>query len=304
MNVQQLKVFVEVMRRETLQEAADQLGLTQPTVSFHLRKLEESLSVQLFRKQARKLIRSEAADELLPYARRVVSLMEEAAGRMRARAEQGHHRLRLGASYTPATYFLPPFLAEYKRLHPDTDLLLTVKKAGTTLSLLRNHEIDAAIVSLPDEPEKGLHIVPLLEDELQLVMNPRHPLAAADKLTVSQLEGESFLLHEQGSTSRQLAEEWAAYAGLSFRSVMELGAIETIKETLKFNSGIGILPLRSVLKETAAGELIRRPLPGEGYSNRRHICLAFRDEPIYAAHIRSFIDFIRSASGAGGSQDG
>lgn len=297
MNLQQLKVFLEFMRRETLQEAADQLGLTQPTVSFHLRKLEESLGIQLFRKQSRKLIRTEAAEELLPYARRVVSLMEEASERMQARAMHARSRLKLGASYTPATYFLPPFLAEYKRGHPDTDLLLTVKKADTILSLLRHHEIDAAIVSLPNEPEKGLQIVPLLEDELQLVMNPRHPLASAAALGADQLVGEIFLLHEQGSTSRQLAEEWAAYIGLQFHSVMELGAIETIKETLKFNSGIGVLPLRSVLKETAAGELTRRPLPGEGYVNRRHICLAYRDEPIYAAHIRSFIDFIRNSGG-------
>lgn len=297
MNLQQLKVFLEFMRRETLQEAADQLGLTQPTVSFHLRKLEESLGIQLFRKQSRKLFRTEAAEELLPYARRVVSLMEEASERMQARAMHARSRLKLGASYTPATYFLPPFLADYKRGHPDTDLLLTVKKADTILSLLRHHEIDAAIVSLPNEPEKGLQIVPLLEDELQLVMNPRHPLASAAALGADQLEGEIFLLHEQGSTSRQLAEEWAAYIGLQFHSVMELGAIETIKETLKFNSGIGVLPLRSVLKETATGELTRRPLPGEGYVNRRHICLAYRDEPIYAAHIRSFIDFIRNSGG-------
>ncbi|KUP24840.1 LysR family transcriptional regulator substrate-binding protein [Paenibacillus sp. DMB5] len=86
------------------------------------------------------------------------------------------------------------------------------------------------------------------------------------------------------SSERQLAEEWAAYAGVQFQSVMELGAIETIKETLKFNSGIGVLPLRSVLKETAAGELIRRPLPGDGYVNRRYICLVYRDEPVYASY--------------------
>lgn len=297
MNVQQLKVFVEVMRRETLQEAAETLELTQPTVSFHLRKLEESLGTPLFRKQSRKLIRTEAAEELLPYARRVVSLMEEAAERMRARALNTHSRLKLGASYTPATYYLPPFLADYRQLQPDTDLQLTVKKAETVLSLLRQHEIDAAVISLPDEPLKGLQVLPLIEDELQLVMKPGHPLAEAEPLTAEQLQGETFLLHEQGSTSRQLAEEWAAYAGVQFQSVMELGAIETIKETLKFNSGIGVLPLRSVLKETAAGELIRRPLPGDGYLNRRHICLVYRDEPIYARHIRDFIEYIRGIAG-------
>ncbi|MNB79221.1 hypothetical protein D3C75_259510 [compost metagenome] len=83
----------------------------------------------------------EAAEELLPYACRFIALMDEATERIQSRNGRQHIKLRLGASYTPATYFL-----------------------------LRHYEIDVTIVSLPNEQEKGLHIIPLIEDELQLMI--------------------------------------------------------------------------------------------------------------------------------------
>ncbi|MFB5675224.1 LysR family transcriptional regulator [Paenibacillus terreus] len=296
MNVQQLKVFVEVMKRGTLQGGAEHLGLKQPTVSFHLRKLEEELGVELFRKHSRNLRPTKAAEELLPYARHILSLMDEAAERMSMHAAQTGIKLKLGASYTPATYYLPPYLAEFRHRYPSVQLLLNVKKAESMLHLLRNYEIDVAIVSLPQDEEKGLCVIPLLEDELQLVMSPQHPLANMEHLTADDLQEETFLLHESGTTSRRLAEEWASTIGLEFRSTMELGAIETIKESLKYSMGIGVLPLRSVLRETTAGELVKRSLPGGGYSNRRYICLVYRDEPIYSQHTKMFIDYMQAAA--------
>ncbi len=292
MNVQQLHVFMEVGSGRTLAEAAERLGLKQPTVSFHLRKLEEELGVELFRKHSRSLFPTDAAMELLPYAKRIVFLMDEARLAMSERREKGEGRLRLGASYTPATYVLPPYLAAFREFSPKVSQMLVVKQAAGILALLRNYELDVAIVSLPDRPQPRLIVQKLMEDELQLLLSPQHPLAATAELAVGQLEGETFLLHESGSTSRTLADEWAQRVGLSWASVMELGAIETIKEALKCNMGLGVLPGRSVLREVGNGELVMRELPG--YRNERYICLVYRDEEQLSPHVRSFIEFIRS----------
>ncbi|OMF28083.1 LysR family transcriptional regulator [Paenibacillus sp. FSL H8-0548] len=291
MNVQQLHVFMEVCGGRTLAEAAGKLGLKQPTISFHLKKLEEELGVELFRKQSRSLQPSEAALELLPYARRIVFLMEEARLAMLERRELGEGRLRLGASYTPATYVLPPHFAAYRQLNKGVSLMLTVKQAGAVLAMLRSNEIDVGIVSLGDAVEDGLIIQPLIEDELKLLLAPEHPLADYAQIEVEQLREETFLLHEVGSTSRTLSDEWASKVGLQWGSVMELGAIETIKEALKCNMGIGILPRRSVIREVEAGELVLCDLPE--YINRRHICLAYRNEEQLSPHVRSFIEFVR-----------
>ncbi|QHW32509.1 LysR family transcriptional regulator [Paenibacillus rhizovicinus] len=290
MNVQQLRVFVEVCGSETLQEAAEKLGLKQPTVSFHLRKLEEELGVKLFHKPARSLFPTENAADLLPYARRIVALMEDVEAMMEERREQGEGKLKLGASYTPATYFLPPHMAAFGNLHPRVRIQLSVKKADSLLDMLRKYEIDAAVVSLPSDRLEGLVMEKLMEDELKLLLSPAHPLAQCEMMTAANLQPQTFLLHEAGSTSRKLTDEWAAAIGLRWQSFMELGAIETIKEAVKCNIGIGVLPKRSVIREATSGELIMRDLPQ--HENRRHICLVYRREEQIARQVRAFIAFL------------
>lgn len=294
MNVQQLKVFLSVCTGSTLLETADKLELKQPTVSFHLRKLEETLGVELWHKHYRGFRPTEIAGELLPYARKIVALVEEAEARMLEIRDKSAGKLRIGASHTPATYLIPPYLAQFRKDNPDMRLLLTVKKAASVLELLTLHELDAAIVSLPESAEKeGLAVHRLVEDELRLFLSPEHPLAAMEKVAVDQLRGETFLLHEQGTTSRQLTDEWGKRVGLPFINAMELGAIETIKEGLKCNMGVGVLPWRSAARDAEAGYLVQKALPD--YRNNRYICLVHREEELLSPQLRLFIAFIKNA---------
>ncbi|AJY75090.1 LysR family transcriptional regulator [Paenibacillus beijingensis] len=297
MNIQQLRVFVQAVRCSTLTEVAAQLQLKQPTVSFHLKKLEEELGVELFRKQLRYLQLTEAGKELLPYARRIYALMDEAERLMKEHREQGRGLLKIGASYTPATYFMPPYLSDFQVQFPLVTPTLTVKQAGSILTLLTEYEVDVAVVSLPDTVKDGLRLVPLVQDELKLLLPPGHPLSEKESLTIADLSKEPFLVHEHGSTSRELSEDWARENGLAWNIRMELGAIETIKESVKHGIGIGILPLRSVMKEIERGELIMRDLPGR--VNRRYICLAYRNEDVMPNQVQNFIRFMKSRCSGG-----
>lgn len=296
MNMQQLHVLQEIGDGKTLLEIAGKLDLKQPTVSFHLRKLEEALGLALVYKNARKLRLTEAAVELLPYVRRIVSLSLELEELAMKRRTAGGGKLRLGASYTPATYLMPPYFAEFQKKHPHIQLRLAVKKAETVLGMLRNYEIEAAIVSLSEAEEPGLIVKPLLQDELKLLMSPAHRLAGRpEPIRIDDLRQETFLLHEPGSTSRRLTDIWAEESGLRFESAMELGAIETMKEAVKCNIGLAVLPKRSVMRETASGELVQRDLPL--YRNRRHICFVCRDEELLSTNVRLFAEFVEGAFG-------
>ncbi|MNW50235.1 HTH-type transcriptional activator CmpR [compost metagenome] len=291
-NIQQLKVLQEIGSGKTLAETAEKLGLKQPTESFHLHKLEEELGLTLTRKTSRKLRPTEAATDLLPYVRRIVALTAEMEERAAEHRDGNSVKLRLGASYTPATYFMPPYFAGFQKLYPQIQLQLSVKKAEAVLAMLRGYEIEAAIVSLPESREEDLTVVPLVTDELMLVFSPNHPLASKKQVRVEDLRGETFLLHEPGSTSRRLTEEWAEQVGLRFDFAMELGAIETMKEAVKCNIGIAVLPRRSIARETLTGELRQLELPG--YLNRRRICLVYREEKTLSAAARKFNQYMSS----------
>jgi len=295
MNVQQLRVFRQAAACRTMTEAAEALGLSQPTVSFHLRKLEEALGVELLRRKSGRIVLTDAGEELLPYARKISVLFENAQQLMKEYKELGRGKLRIGASYTPATYFLPAYLAEFQQRFPRTVPLLTVKQAGEALGLLRGCEIDVAVVSLPEQPASDLVVVKLADDDLKLVAPPFHPLASKAQVALDDLRQEAFLVHEPGSTSRELSEQWALENGLRWNVRMELGGIETIKEAVKHGMGVGILPWRSVMKEAAEGTLAMRDLPGR--VRKRTISLAYRKEDELVPQAAQFISFLRAKLG-------
>lgn len=294
MNPQQLRIFMQAADGRSLTEVAATLGLKQPTVTFHLQKLEQSAGISLFRKQAGRVRLTDAGEALLPYAAKISALLDEASQLMADYREQGRGRLKIGASYTPATYFLPAYLAEFQMQYPLALPTLTVKQAGDALALLESFEVDVAVVSLSEEPYPELNVIPLGEDPLTLAFAPFHPLVSG-KIGIEDLQGQPFLVHEGGSTSRRLSERWAADNGLSWQIRMELGAIETIKEAVKHGMGIGILPRRSARREELSGELVLRELPGK--VSVRRICLVYRKEDIPVRQAAAFIDFMRGKLG-------
>ncbi|WP_272945284.1 LysR family transcriptional regulator [Paenibacillus gorillae] len=289
--MQQLRVFVQAARLSTLTEVATELDLKQPTVSFHLKKLEEDLGLSLFHKQLRQFQLTDAGQTLLPYAKRICALMDESSRLMKEHREKGRGQLKIGASYTPATYFLPPYLAAFQSGYENVVPLLTVKHAGAVMTLLREYQIDVAVVSLLHTDVEGLETIPLTEDELKLALPKTHPLASQAAISVDDLKGQAFLLHEHGSTTRELADSWAKDNGLQWTIGMELGAIETIKESVKHGIGVGILPWRSAMKEAAAGEIVLLDLPGQ--VKQRQICLVYRKEDVMAYQVRTFIQFMK-----------
>lgn len=294
MNPQQLRIFMQAAEGRSLTETASALGLKQPTVSFHMQKLEQSAGVSLFRKQGGRMRLTDAGEALLPYASKISALLDEAEQLMSDYREQGRGKLKIGASYTPATYFLPAYLAEFQMQYPLALPTLTVKQAGDAIALLQSYEIDVAVVSLAEEPYADLDVIPLSEDPLTLALAPFHPLAAGE-IGIEDLQGQPFLVHEPGSTSRSLSERWAADNGLRWQIRMELGAIETIKEAVKHGMGIGILPRRSVRREEISGELALRDLPGK--VSVRRICLVYRKEDVPVRQAAAFIAFMRGKLG-------
>lgn len=169
------------------------------------------------------------------------------------------------------------------------EVSISVNRAQKSIELLRNYEIDLAVVSLRNFSIEGLNIQPLVEDKLLLVYSPMSRLASLSEIRIEDLAKETFLLHEQGSTSRTVTNEWAEQVGFQLHHSMELGAIETIKEGVKANMGVGVLPEKSVQRELEAGELLASPLPN--YEYRRCICLVYRNEDNMSEQVRNFIWF-------------
>ena len=175
MEVRDLEVFLAVSARLNFTRAAEDVHLSQPSVSVRIRELERELGVKLFEQLGKRVTLTEAGRLLEPHARRVVAAMDDA--RHAVEELQGLERglVLLGASTTPGTYLVPAIIARFKTDHPQIEIRLSVKDTRRVEEGVLANDFDFGFV--------GGHLVsgeveatPWIIDEIQLVVSPNHTL--------------------------------------------------------------------------------------------------------------------------------
>ncbi len=263
MNLQQLKSFVLAVELQKLYLVAQKLDITQPTVTFHLNKLQEELGVALFHTKSYHVIRlTEAGRAFYHYASQISALSSEAESAMDG--YRGFHagKLSIGSTHTPATYLLPSLLGELKRSYPRLSILLDVRPASFILEKIKQYELDLGIISQTSIDDPDLAALPLTRDDLVLIFDPEHPLAGLADLSPGRLAEYPFVSHEQGSISRRLIDDWAAANGAALAATMEVSGSEALKAAVMHRIGFGMIAEACVQTELAEGKLLSRRIPG------------------------------------------
>lgn len=251
MELTPLRYFVAIARAGHITRAAQSLGVTQPALSASLQRLEAEVGAPLVHRTGKGVELTDAGRAFLVHAEETLRAAD-AAGRA-VREVMGLERgsIRVGGGATAVAYLLPPVVSALRRRHEG--LRFFVREGGSTdvAKAVSSGELDLGIVTLPVAiPEAdGLVRVPLVEDELRLIVPPRHRMAApkrsdqrARKGTTEfrwkDLEGEPFVAFEAGTAVRGVVDRAAAAAGVRLNVVMELRSIESIKSMV--DAGIGV----------------------------------------------------------------
>ncbi|MEK8128201.1 LysR family transcriptional regulator [Paenibacillus filicis] len=262
MNLQQLKVFVLAVDLQKLYLVAEKLQITQPTVTFHLNKLQDELGVSLFQTKSYHVIRlTEAGKALYHYALQMNILSAEIASQMDEHKGMKSGRLSIGSTHTPATYMIPQLLQEWKQSYPQLRLFLDVRPASYILEQLKSFELDIGIISHTHMEDPDLICERLIKDDLVIILPAGHPLALTDELTPAKLAAYPCVSHEDGSISRKLVEEWAVQQEITLDIAMEVSGSEALKAAVFHGLGFGMVSESSVKEEEQAGRLVVRPIP-------------------------------------------
>lgn len=263
MNLQQLRVFVHAVQLQKLYLVADKLGITQPTVTFHLNKLQEDVGVALFHTKSYHVIRlTDAGQALYHYALQISNMSSEIASLMEEYRDVQVGRLSIGSTHTPATYMLPPYLAELKNKYPRLSIMLDVKPAPHIIEKIKRFELDVGIMSQTKVDDPELVSEMLVKDDLVIVLYPDHPLERVKSLTPDRLAQHPFVSHEAGSISRKLIDQWMERHGLSLDISIEVSGSEALKAAVVHRIGFAIASETSVQPDVREGKLTIRPIPG------------------------------------------
>jgi len=287
----QLQVFESIARLENFTRAAEELFLTQPTVSMQIKKLEECIGSPLFEHIGKKVYLTAIGHELYLYAREILETL--AHFEMQASDLQGMKtgQLRL-AVVTTAKYYAPRMLGIFCQKYPDIEVSLKVTNRERLLERLNQNEDDLYIIGRPPQNTES-HFVPLIENPLVVIASRDHPLSKINRtLTFNDIAREQFIIRERGSGTRRAIEKYFTSQGRDIHIQMELGSNEAIKHAVASGLGISILSRHTLSLGIQSGPLVE--LNVEGFPILSHWYIGHAVGKRLSVVAKTFLEFITS----------
>ncbi len=242
MTLQQLEYIVAVCRMRHFARAAEQCGVTQPTLSAMVQKLEAELGLKLFERSSQQVTPTRIGLRVVEQAEEVLA----AAARVKELVDEERHSLagtfRLGVLPTIAPYLLPRFFPRLRKEHPETDLRVTELKTADICRALREGTLDAAVlVSLPDMED--YEQVPLYYEQFIVYVSREDPLFACRSVRTTDLEDEQLWLLDEGHCFRdQLVKFCRLKSAREAQEAYTLGSIETFMRMVEGGQGVTFIP--------------------------------------------------------------
>ena len=259
LDTRQLRAFVTLARRGSFTLAAKELHLSQSAVSHSMKALETDVGCRLFDRLGKKVLLTQAGEQLLEHAEKIIREMIAARDALTHLSRWGKTRLRIGASTTACQYILPNVLREFQKQYPQANVFVEPSDTPDAMELLRANAIDIAL-ALEPKRDDDFEFHPLFSDEMHFVMAPSHPWAEAGRVTREEILKQRYVLYHKTSYTYQLVEEYFRAEDMVLNTVMHLGSMEAIKEMVKLGLGVSILTPWIVRAEIEAGTLVSLPL--------------------------------------------
>ncbi len=258
--LQQFRLFEAVARHHSYTRAAEELCLTQPAVHIQVKRLEESMGLPLIEVVGKKILLTRAGEEVYAVALAMRSQLNALASSLTEIKGKVAGPLHIGV-VTTAQFFTPHFLGLFLKEYPDVRPSLKVANREQIIERLAANEDDLVIMGqVPENIDLSVH--PFMDNLLEPIAHPGHPLAGRRDIPLETFAEERFLMRESGSGTRSAAERLFAQQGLKPSIYMELGSSESIKQAVIAGLGVSVQSTSTLTLERETGRIVTLDVVG------------------------------------------
>lgn len=292
MELRQLQSLVAVVKYRSFTKAAEMLYISQPTISTHIRMLEEELEYRLIIRNTKSIQVTPRGMELYECACKMLALKD---GLMQRWAEENQKVIRLGASTIPADYILPEVLPVFREKAPDVQFHISQSDSRKILEGIKNGRYSLGMIGMEADVEE-IAFVPFYRDEMVMITPYEERfrrLEGKEDELFEMILHEPVIMREQGSGSKKCME--AYFESMNIREkelqvVAKLNEQESIKKLVAGGFGISFISRKAVEEDAQAGKLQIFSLPG--YPAVRNLYLAYRKDYVLKNYVAQFMEFM------------
>jgi DNA-binding transcriptional LysR family regulator len=291
MELDQLRLLVDLVRTGSFTKVAEQNYITQPAVSSRIRKLEDELGTKLVERTTRKVIVTEEGRIFFNYAKEILRQIDEVKTLLVERQDRTVGAVRLATIHSIGLHELPAYLKLFINRYPQVNIHIEYQSAENVYHMVAEGEADLGIVAYP-EARPNLVIVPFFQDELVVICNEKHSFADRETVRLQDLNECSFIAFAQGIPTRRAIDAVLRRHGIRINIRMQCDNIEILKKMVEVGLGASIVPAFSVQQEVRLGAL--KSLVISNYSMKRPLAIVHRKGKSLSRAVQAFLELLVS----------
>ena len=289
MQIENFKIFADLVETKSFSKAAKLNGITQSAVSQQARSMERHFKTLMIDRSQKQFNLTREGQRIYEAAKEILHGYEKLQSELQEMKKVISGTIRISTIYSIGLHELPPYIKKFLHDFPSVNVRIEYRRSNLVYEDILHNSVDFGLVAFPQRTRQ-IEMIPFRNDRLILIANPNHPLAKGGDVDIKTLAAHKFIGFDPDIPTRKAVDQIFRDYKLEITPVMEFDNIETVKRAVEIDHGIAIVPQATVLQEVRQGTLVTVNFKGKEFT--RPLAIMHRKGRVLTPAMKKFIDIL------------
>lgn len=287
MQIENFKIFADLVETKSFSKAAKLNGITQSAVSQQARSMERNFKALMIDRSQKQFNLTREGQRIYDAAKEILHTYDKLISELQEMKKVISGTIRISTIYSIGLHELPPYIKKFLHDYPSVNVRIEYRRSNLVYEDILHNAVDFGLVAFPQKIRQ-VEVIPFRNDRLVLITHPNHALAKATEIEVKTLAGQKLIGFDPDIPTRKAVDQIFRDNRLEITPVMEFDNIETVKRAVEIDHGVAIVPAATVTQEVRQGTLVAIPFRGKEFT--RPLAILHRKGRVLTPAMRKFVD--------------
>jgi DNA-binding transcriptional LysR family regulator len=289
MQIENFKIFADLVETKSFSKAAKLNGITQSAVSQQARSMERTFKTLMVDRSQKQFNLTREGLRIYEAAKEILHTYEKLESELQEMKKVISGTIRISTIYSIGLHELPPYIKKFLHDYPSVNVRVEYRRSNLVYEDILHNSVDFGLVAFPQKVRQ-IDMIPFRNDRLILITHPNHPLAKAGEVDMKSLAAHKFIGFDPDIPTRKAVDQIFRDFKLEITPVMEFDNIETVKRAVEIDHGIAIVPQATVTQEVRQGTLVTVAFKGKEFT--RPLAILHRKGRVLTPAMKKFIEIL------------